>query len=170
VKDLRTGVTSTAPGDVLDGDLDRFLLSALAAALSAVALTAAALRAAASSALSAAAFSAAALILSAAALTAAALSADVLRRVGTLALLLVDLLDTIVSFTKYPSLLLLDSGSLNFPWRFLSPLRHGSVAKFSFCINNMFSQIFLMPFSFFCHSKFKNLGFSMGFWFTHNRN
>ncbi len=29
VKDLRTGVTSTAPGDVLDGDLDRFMASAL---------------------------------------------------------------------------------------------------------------------------------------------
>jgi peptide chain release factor 2 len=30
VKDLRTGVTSTAPGDVLDGDLDRFIAAALA--------------------------------------------------------------------------------------------------------------------------------------------
>jgi len=29
VKDLRTGMTSTAPGDVLDGDLDRFMASAL---------------------------------------------------------------------------------------------------------------------------------------------
>ncbi len=29
VKDLRTGVTSTAPGDVLDGDLDRFMSAAL---------------------------------------------------------------------------------------------------------------------------------------------
>jgi peptide chain release factor 2 len=29
VKDLRTGVTSTAPGDVLDGDLDRFMAAAL---------------------------------------------------------------------------------------------------------------------------------------------
>ncbi len=29
VKDLRTGTTSTAPGDVLDGDLDRFMASAL---------------------------------------------------------------------------------------------------------------------------------------------
>jgi peptide chain release factor 2 len=29
VKDLRTGVTSTAPSDVLDGDLDRFMASAL---------------------------------------------------------------------------------------------------------------------------------------------
>ncbi len=30
VKDLRTGVTSTAPGDVLDGDLDDFMAAALA--------------------------------------------------------------------------------------------------------------------------------------------
>jgi peptide chain release factor 2 len=30
VKDLRTGVTSTAPGDVLDGDIDRFIAAALA--------------------------------------------------------------------------------------------------------------------------------------------
>jgi len=30
VKDLRTGVTSTSPGDVLDGDLDRFIAAALA--------------------------------------------------------------------------------------------------------------------------------------------
>ena len=30
VKDLRTGVTSTAPGDVLDGDLDDFIAAALA--------------------------------------------------------------------------------------------------------------------------------------------
>jgi len=29
VKDLRTGVTSTAPGDVLDGELDRFMAAAL---------------------------------------------------------------------------------------------------------------------------------------------
>jgi peptide chain release factor 2 len=29
VKDLRTGVTSTAPLDVLDGDLDRFMAAAL---------------------------------------------------------------------------------------------------------------------------------------------
>jgi peptide chain release factor 2 len=29
VKDLRTGVTSTAPADVLDGDLDRFMAAAL---------------------------------------------------------------------------------------------------------------------------------------------
>ncbi|MDQ1158297.1 peptide chain release factor 2 [Sphingomonas sp. SORGH_AS 950] len=29
VKDLRTGVTSTAPGDVLDGDLDSFMAAAL---------------------------------------------------------------------------------------------------------------------------------------------
>jgi len=29
VKDLRTGVTSTTPGDVLDGDLDRFMAAAL---------------------------------------------------------------------------------------------------------------------------------------------
>jgi len=29
VKDLRTGATSTAPGDVLDGDLDRFMSAAL---------------------------------------------------------------------------------------------------------------------------------------------
>jgi len=29
VKDLRTGVTSTAPDDVLDGDLDRFMAAAL---------------------------------------------------------------------------------------------------------------------------------------------
>ena len=29
VKDLRTGVTSTAPGDVLDGDLDAFMAAAL---------------------------------------------------------------------------------------------------------------------------------------------
>ena len=29
VKDLRTGVTSTAPGDVLDGDLDPFMAAAL---------------------------------------------------------------------------------------------------------------------------------------------
>nr|WP_294169100.1 peptide chain release factor 2 [uncultured Sphingomonas sp.] len=29
VKDMRTGVTSTAPGDVLDGDLDRFMAAAL---------------------------------------------------------------------------------------------------------------------------------------------
>ncbi|MBC7986323.1 MAG: peptide chain release factor 2, partial [Sphingomonadaceae bacterium] len=30
VKDLRTGVTSTSPSDVLDGDLDRFMAAALA--------------------------------------------------------------------------------------------------------------------------------------------
>ena len=30
VKDLRTGITSTAPSDVLDGDLDRFMAAALA--------------------------------------------------------------------------------------------------------------------------------------------
>jgi peptide chain release factor 2 len=30
VKDLRTGTTSTSPGDVLDGDLDEFMASALA--------------------------------------------------------------------------------------------------------------------------------------------
>lgn len=30
VKDLRTGATSTAPGDVLDGDLDEFMAAALA--------------------------------------------------------------------------------------------------------------------------------------------
>lgn len=29
VKDLRTGVTSTAPADVLDGDLDAFMAAAL---------------------------------------------------------------------------------------------------------------------------------------------
>ena len=29
VKDLRTGVTSTSPGDVLDGDLDPFMAAAL---------------------------------------------------------------------------------------------------------------------------------------------
>jgi peptide chain release factor 2 len=29
VKDLRTGVTSTSPSDVLDGDLDRFMAAAL---------------------------------------------------------------------------------------------------------------------------------------------
>ena len=29
VKDLRTGMTSTAPSDVLDGDLDRFMAAAL---------------------------------------------------------------------------------------------------------------------------------------------
>jgi len=29
VKDLRTGVTSTAPGDVLDGALDPFMAAAL---------------------------------------------------------------------------------------------------------------------------------------------
>jgi peptide chain release factor 2 len=29
VKDLRTGVTSTAPSDVLDGDLDKFMAAAL---------------------------------------------------------------------------------------------------------------------------------------------
>jgi peptide chain release factor 2 len=29
VKDLRTGITSTSPGDVLDGDLDRFMAAAL---------------------------------------------------------------------------------------------------------------------------------------------
>ena len=29
VKDLRTGVTSMAPGDVLDGDLDDFMAAAL---------------------------------------------------------------------------------------------------------------------------------------------
>ena len=29
VKDLRTGVTATSPGDVLDGDLDRFMAAAL---------------------------------------------------------------------------------------------------------------------------------------------
>jgi len=29
VKDLRTGVTSTAPGDVLDGELDPFMAAAL---------------------------------------------------------------------------------------------------------------------------------------------
>ncbi len=30
MKDLRTGVTSTAPGDVLDGDIDIFISAALA--------------------------------------------------------------------------------------------------------------------------------------------
>ena len=30
VKDLRTGVTSTSPGDVLDGELDEFMAAALA--------------------------------------------------------------------------------------------------------------------------------------------
>jgi peptide chain release factor 2 len=30
VKDLRTGVTSSAPGDVLDGDLDAYMEAALA--------------------------------------------------------------------------------------------------------------------------------------------
>ena len=30
VKDLRTGVTSTAPGDVLDGKIDDFIAAALA--------------------------------------------------------------------------------------------------------------------------------------------
>jgi peptide chain release factor 2 len=30
VKDLRTGVTSPTPGDVLDGDLDNFIAAALA--------------------------------------------------------------------------------------------------------------------------------------------
>ena len=30
VKDLRTGVTSTAPGDVLDGELDPYMEAALA--------------------------------------------------------------------------------------------------------------------------------------------
>jgi len=30
VKDLRTGVTSTAPGDVLDGKIDAFIAAALA--------------------------------------------------------------------------------------------------------------------------------------------
>ena len=30
VKDLRTGTTSTSPGDVLDGDLDDFMAAALA--------------------------------------------------------------------------------------------------------------------------------------------
>ena len=30
VKDLRTGVTSTSPDDVLDGDVDRFMEAALA--------------------------------------------------------------------------------------------------------------------------------------------
>ena len=30
VKDLRTGVESTSPGDVLDGDLDRFMEASLA--------------------------------------------------------------------------------------------------------------------------------------------
>jgi peptide chain release factor 2 len=30
VKDLRTGVTSSAPGDVLDGDLDNYMQAALA--------------------------------------------------------------------------------------------------------------------------------------------
>ena len=29
MKDLRTGVTSTSPGDVLDGDLDPFMAAAL---------------------------------------------------------------------------------------------------------------------------------------------
>jgi peptide chain release factor 2 len=29
VKDLRTGVTSTSPDEVLDGDLDRFMAAAL---------------------------------------------------------------------------------------------------------------------------------------------
>jgi peptide chain release factor 2 len=29
VKDLRTGVTSTSPSDVLDGDLDDFMAAAL---------------------------------------------------------------------------------------------------------------------------------------------
>ena len=29
VKDLRTGVTSTSPSDVLEGDLDRFMAAAL---------------------------------------------------------------------------------------------------------------------------------------------
>ena len=36
VKDLRTGVTSTAPSDVLDGDLDAFMAAALAAKLKGV--------------------------------------------------------------------------------------------------------------------------------------
>jgi peptide chain release factor 2 len=30
VKDLRTGVTSSAPSDVLDGDLDQFMAAVLA--------------------------------------------------------------------------------------------------------------------------------------------
>ena len=30
VKDLRTGTTSTAPGDVLDGEIDDFIAAALA--------------------------------------------------------------------------------------------------------------------------------------------
>jgi peptide chain release factor 2 len=30
VKDLRTGVTSSAPGEVLDGDLDQFMAAVLA--------------------------------------------------------------------------------------------------------------------------------------------
>jgi peptide chain release factor 2 len=30
VKDLRTGVVSSSPGDVLDGDLDDFIAAALA--------------------------------------------------------------------------------------------------------------------------------------------
>jgi peptide chain release factor 2 len=30
VKDMRTGVTSTAPGDVLDGDINEFMEAALA--------------------------------------------------------------------------------------------------------------------------------------------
>jgi peptide chain release factor 2 len=30
VKDLRTGVTSPTPSDVLDGDLDRFMAAVLA--------------------------------------------------------------------------------------------------------------------------------------------
>jgi peptide chain release factor 2 len=30
VKDLRTGTTSTAPGDVLDGEIDAFIAAALA--------------------------------------------------------------------------------------------------------------------------------------------
>jgi peptide chain release factor 2 len=34
VKDLRTGVTSTAPSDVLDGDLDRFMAAALSQRIS----------------------------------------------------------------------------------------------------------------------------------------
>ena len=39
VKDLRTGVTSTAPGDVLDGDLDPFMAAALSQRVTGEAVT-----------------------------------------------------------------------------------------------------------------------------------
>ena len=39
VKDLRTGVTSTAPGDVLDGDLDDFMAAALSQRVTGEAVT-----------------------------------------------------------------------------------------------------------------------------------